>query len=84
MSETHLTSRRTLIKGAAAGGLALMVPATGALGANDDIRLVIIGLGGKGNGHARKFAGTEGVRLVAVCDVDPKRINSLMKDRLKN
>lgn len=79
----HQPSRRAFIKGAA-GSLALMTPTLGVLGANNDIRVAVIGVGGKGNGHARKFSGTEGVRLVAICDVDPKRIKKLMTTHLKN
>ena len=67
-------SRRGFLKGAAAGWAALARPAGRVRGANEDIRVAVIGLGGKGRQHARVFAELRGVRLVGLCDVDPKRL----------
>jgi predicted dehydrogenase len=50
------------------------------LGANDDIRVAIIGLGNKGRGHLGTFAELDGVRIAGLCDVDPKRLNERGKD----
>lgn len=41
------------------------------LGANDDIRVAVIGFHGQGAGHIRRLRTIPGVRLVALCDVDP-------------
>ena len=41
------------------------------LGANDDIRVAVIGFRGQGSGHIRRLRTIPGVRLVALCDVDP-------------
>ncbi len=84
MSGRNYTTRRRFLKGAAAGGLALAAPATGVLGANDDVRMAVIGLGGKGGGHLSNFSRTRGVRVVAACDVDPKRMAEKIKDKLKD
>jgi len=39
-------------------------------GANNDIRLAIAGLNGRGQGFINAFRATPGVRIVALCDVD--------------
>ena len=67
-------SRRGFLRGSAAGLAALVMPAGRVLGANGDVRVAVIGLGGKGRQHARVFAELRGVRLVGLCDVDPKRL----------
>lgn len=41
-------------------------------GANSDIRVGVIGAGGRGGAHLAAFSNMKGVRLVAKCDVDPK------------
>ncbi|HTI68911.1 MAG TPA: Gfo/Idh/MocA family oxidoreductase [Candidatus Limnocylindria bacterium] len=39
-------------------------------GANEDIRVAVIGFNGRGKDHIQGFRGVKGVRLVALCDVD--------------
>ncbi len=41
-------------------------------GANDDIRVGVIGFGGRGQSHIDAFTKMSGVRVVALCDVDSK------------
>jgi len=65
-------SRRTFLKSAGLVGLSLKVSRV--LGANDDIRIAIIGIGNKGKGHVGVFRATNGCRVAALCDVDPKRL----------
>lgn len=71
------TSRRTFLKTAAlAVGPALvakLVPSAWAqpAGANGDIRIAVIGLNQKGAAHIRQLVELAGVRIVALCDVDP-------------
>lgn len=43
-------------------------------GSNNDLRVAVIGLGGKGGGHVRNLLALPGVRLAALCDVDPARL----------
>jgi predicted dehydrogenase len=71
-------SRREFLKTTAAG-VAMLAPAARVLGANDDIRVAVIGLGGKGGQHAKVFSELPGARLVALCDVDPKRLADHVK-----
>lgn len=74
-------SRRTFIKGTAIMAAGSTLPARSwrnLLGANDDLRLAVIGLNGRGRDHLRSLAGITGVRVVALCDVD-----SAVLDRVK-
>ncbi len=72
--------RRSFLKraGVAFGGTlaAVLAPSVWSAvpGANGDIRVAIIGLGNKGKQHIEVFSQLPGVRLVAICDVDPKRL----------
>ena len=70
-------SRRDFIKSslatAAGVGIATSVPATvwsQVVGANDDIRVAVVGFRNQGAGHIEKFHELPGVRVVALCDAD--------------
>jgi predicted dehydrogenase len=39
-------------------------------GANEDIRVAVVGFGGRGKDHIKGLREVQGVRLVALCDVD--------------
>ena len=73
---TKLT-RRDFIKGSlatAAGiGITTSLPATAwskVVGANDDIRVAVVGFRSQGAGHIERFHNLQGVRVVALCDAD--------------
>jgi len=72
-------TRRQFIRRSSATAAALAVPMTAArsvLGANDEIRVGVIGLGNRGAGsHVPAFEGQSGVRVVAVCDPDRQRLD---------
>jgi predicted dehydrogenase len=40
------------------------------IGANDDIRVAVVGFNGRGKSHIEAFSAMKGTRLVALCDVD--------------
>lgn len=63
--------RRKILKYGAGFGLALAWPNSRVLGANDDIRVGIIGVNGRGKSHMDAYAGMKGVRVTALCDIDP-------------
>ena len=66
-------SRRTFLKSTAiaAAGVALPARSWGQLlGSNEDIRVAVIGLNGRGKNHLSSLAKIAGVRVVALCDVD--------------
>ena len=69
-------TRRRFLKGssAAAAGLMFSSAAHKALGANDDVRVAVVGCGGRGSGHVKTFSSIPGCRVVAVCDADEKHV----------
>ena len=73
---THSTSalsRRHFLRSAAAGAAALAAPTyLRAQGANDDVRVAVIGINGRGAGHIDQYLKAKGCRLVALCDCDSK------------
>ena len=68
--EVENMRRRDFVKGSVAAGVALALPFSSVRGANDDIRVAVVGLHGRGRGLIASFRNTEGVRVVALCDVD--------------
>ena len=63
--------RRQVLKYGAGFGLALAWPNSRVLGANDDVRVGIIGVNGRGQSHMDAFSKMKGVRVTAICDADP-------------
>ena len=49
-------------------------------GANDDIRIAVAGLNGRGNGLMDQFHGLPGVRVVALCEPDRKVLEQRVKE----
>ena len=49
-------------------------------GANNAIRVAIIGLGTKGRAHLGQLSGRKDVRVVALCDIDDKAIARVLKE----
>jgi predicted dehydrogenase len=68
-------SRRNFIKGtmAVGAGLIMATPFSKVRGANDTIRIGVIGVGGQGGGHCKYF-NNYGARVVAVCDADESHL----------
>lgn len=70
----HLSRRKFMgLMGSAA--LATPVLGNNILGANDRVRLGLIGCGGKARHHIKTFKGIAGVEFVAVCDPDTQRMD---------
>lgn len=65
-------TRRDFMKSsmAAGAGLVMASPFSRVRGANDDIRVAAVGIGGRGGSHIRAFDNMSGVRVTALCDVD--------------
>jgi predicted dehydrogenase len=61
-----LTCTGTLI----AGTLATQTPFARIKGANDDIRVAVVGIRGQGRSHLNAYRNLPGVRITALCDVD--------------
>ena len=67
----NLTTRREVMKtGLYAAGAVALGPYTRILGANDEIRIAVIGFRGRGGGLMSSFERIDGVKVVALCDVD--------------
>lgn len=77
-------SRRQFIKSAAAASAAFAFPVSSwarVRGANEDIRVAVVGFNSRGQDHIKGFRGVPGVRLVALCDVD-KQVLERGKEQL--
>ncbi|MBN1420863.1 MAG: Gfo/Idh/MocA family oxidoreductase [Planctomycetes bacterium] len=80
-------TRREFVGGslAAGGALAAVAPFSRVLGANDAIRIGMVGLGskvkigGKGKADLREFRRIPGVRIAALCDVDRAILDAEVK-----
>jgi predicted dehydrogenase len=66
----HQLSRRELLKKSVLATAACCAGSSRILGANEDIRLGMIGIGSLGAHHIRTFGAIPGVRILALCDVD--------------
>ena len=79
-------SRRDFTKKAVLGLTAAALPYSRVLGAHEDIRVGIIGLGIWGSHHVSMFGGISGCRVAALCDVDPqvlhKHVEELKKENI--
>ncbi len=68
-------TRRDFMKSTVAAGTLAILPPARVRGANDSVRVGLIGCGGRGTGaHLPGFAGLDGVVVVAVCDPDKERM----------
>lgn len=68
-------SRRNFLKASALAGATAALPSrlwAQVAGANSDIRVAVVGFGGRGGSHISAFSKMPGVRLVALCDADSK------------
>ncbi len=76
-----LITRRNFMKHSMAAGIGLTMasPFSRARGANNDIRVAVVGIKGRGGSHIKEFGKMSGVRVVALCDVDRKVLNGRAK-----
>ncbi len=70
--------RQSATLAAAAIGLP-MVASSRVLGANEEIRIAVVGCGVRGGTHVAAFGKQPGVRIVAVCDPDRERVAAFAK-----
>ncbi len=72
--------KNSMLATTAVAGTSLSVaPHARALGANDDVRVAVVGFRGQGGLHLRKLRELSGVRVVAVCDVDRNVLDRELK-----
>ena len=73
-------TRRDFVKSTFAAGLAAALPYSRAQGANDRIRVGLVGCGGRGKGaHIPSFEKQKGVTVVALSDPDRQRMAEAAK-----
>ncbi len=76
-------NRRSFLKNSLLTGAALSLPVRSwaqVRGANDDIRVAIVGFHGQGHGDLGEFRKVPGVRVVALCDVDSNVLDHVAKE----
>ena len=61
-------NRRDFLKTGAA--IAAAMQSSNVMGANDRVRVAVVGLRGRGHDHLKTYRGIEGVEVAAVCDID--------------
>jgi len=78
-------TRRRFLSGSAAVGAAAILSSTNlrALGANDDVRVAIVGVGGRGSDHIKAYSKVAGCRIAAVCDADESHLNRAIQNAEK-
>jgi len=73
-------SRRTFMKTSLGAGISLALPHSRVRGANDDIRVAVVGFRGHGRTHINAYRKIPGVRLVALCDADKDILDRGIRD----
>lgn len=76
-------TRRSFLKLSAFAGVAAGLPACATkrvIGANEDIRVAVVGFRSQGAGHINTLRKMPGVRLVALCDVDSKVLDAKARE----
>jgi predicted dehydrogenase len=64
-------TRRTFLKSTLiTSAAAALAPYSRVLGANDDVRVAVVGFRSQGSNHIKWFGNIPGVRIAALCDVD--------------
>jgi predicted dehydrogenase len=63
-------TRREFVKSSLAAGATLALPFSSVRGANNDIRVAVVGVRNQGSNHINWFRKIPGVRVVAICDAD--------------
>jgi predicted dehydrogenase len=86
MSQENLESpgRRSFLKaGVAAAGLATAASAKRVVGANDRIRIAVVGIRGRGWDHVKGYKPIENVDIAYFCDVDENVLRKRLADAEK-
>ncbi len=80
MKSSRLSRRRFLKSATFAGASAWTARSWSQVaGANSDIRVAVVGFGGRGGSHIGAFSEMQGVKLVGLCDVDQTILDGMVK-----
>src|SRR2546430_3866476 len=82
-------NRRSFLKSTALTAAAVSLPASSwarVPGANDEIRIAVVGFGGRGKDHISELRGLakKNVRIVALCDVDKQILDAEIEQDRKS
>lgn len=72
--------RRDFLKAGVAASVATAASAKKVLGANDRIRIAVVGVRGRGWDHVRGYKPIPGVEIASFCDVDENVLNKRLAD----
>lgn len=72
-------SRRDFVRRSVVAGLSLAVPFAKVRGANDAVRVAVVGIRSQGRNHINWFRKIPGVRVVAICDADKSFLDREVK-----
>jgi predicted dehydrogenase len=64
------------VSAAGAAAWAVMAPHSRAIGANERVRVAVIGTGNQGSGHIRTLSGLKDAEIAYICDVDQSRLDA--------
>ena len=73
-------TRRDFVRSSVAAGAVAALPFSKVRGANEDIRAAVVGIRGRGGGLIEEFHDLDGVRVVALCDVDGSALGKRVKE----
>lgn len=73
-------SRRDFVKSAAAATVLIGTSKTSWAGANDRIRVAVMGINGRGKSHLNGFARVDNVEVTTLCDVDSRLFKSRTRE----
>src|SRR5579872_2969401 len=79
MSNDNSIARRDFLKQAAIGTAAMMIYPSRVLGANDRVRVGMIGVGGRGHELLRQVVAVPNAEVVAMADIYPRRFDEAKK-----
>jgi len=84
MNKTSLSiTRRKFLSLAGYSALSLPLAGQRVIGANDRIRVALIGCGGRAGSHAEVFPKLKNVEVIALCDPDTAQMDKLVQRTLK-
>jgi predicted dehydrogenase len=83
MKENNRVSRRSFIQKSAGAAALFTIPTIipkSVFGANDRVRIAILGVNGRGNDHIKGYAPLENVEIACLCDPDLNVLGAKSKD----
>jgi predicted dehydrogenase len=83
----HTPSRRVFLKTAALATATALWSARSwgrVIGANEDVRVAVVGLNGRGRNHLASLRAVPGVRIAAICDVDTEVLERTAAELVKD